>query len=40
MTGETPRIIFLHYWGVGPTELLARGLRTALDKASVSRVAR
>jgi|SRR5438093_3036809 len=40
MTGETPRIIFLHYWGVGPTELLARGLRAALDKTSVSRVAR
>jgi uncharacterized protein DUF1259/chromate resistance exported protein len=32
MTGETPRILFLHYWGVGPTEALARGLRAALDK--------
>lgn len=32
MTGETPRILFLHYWGVGPTEALARGLRAALDR--------
>ena len=23
MTGESPRIMFLHYWGVGPTETLA-----------------
>ena len=32
MTGESPRIVFLHYWGVGPTEALARTLRSALDK--------
>jgi|SRR5882672_4774251 len=32
MTGETPRIMFLHYWGVGSTEALARGLRAALDR--------
>ena len=31
MTGEEPRILFLHYWGVGPTEALAKGLRSALD---------
>ena len=31
MTGESPRVLFLHYWGVGSTEALARGLRTALD---------
>ena len=31
MTGEQPRVMFLHYWGVGPTERLARGLRAALD---------
>jgi len=30
--GETPRIIFLHYWGVGSTESLAKGLRAALDR--------
>ena len=32
MIGETPRIIFLHYWGVGSTESLAKGLRAALDR--------
>jgi len=32
MTGEEPRIMFLHYWGVGRVEDLARGLRTALDQ--------
>jgi hypothetical protein len=32
MTGEEPRIVFLHYWGVGRTEDLARGLRLALDR--------
>ncbi len=32
MTHEEPRIIFLHYWGVGRTEDLARGLRAALDQ--------
>jgi hypothetical protein len=32
MTGENPRIMFLHYWGVGSTADLARGLRAALDK--------
>jgi hypothetical protein len=32
MTNETPRIMFLHFWGVGPTEGLARTLRSALDK--------
>jgi hypothetical protein len=31
MTGEQPRIVFLHYWGVGPTEQLAKGLKAALD---------
>jgi hypothetical protein len=31
MTGENPRIVFLHYWGIGPTEQLAKGLKAALD---------
>jgi hypothetical protein len=31
MTGEQPRVMFLHYWGVGPTEKLAKGLKAALD---------
>ena len=34
MTGESPRILFLHYWGTGSTEALARGLRTALDRTA------
>jgi hypothetical protein len=32
MTMEEPRMMFLHYWGVGPTTDLARTLRSALDK--------
>ena len=32
MAGEEPRVLFLHYWGVGTTESLARGLRAALDE--------
>ena len=32
MTGESPRVIFLHYWGIGPAEQLAKGLRAALDR--------
>jgi len=31
MTEEAPRTIFLHYWGVGATEKLARGVKAALD---------
>jgi Domain of Unknown Function (DUF1259) len=31
MTGEEPRIMFLHYWGLGSAEHLARGSRAALD---------
>lgn len=31
MIDEEPRIFFLHYWGVGPAEQLARGLKAALD---------
>ncbi len=34
MTGEQPRILFLHYWGVGATQDLARGLRAALDRTA------
>lgn len=32
MTLEQPRMMFLHYWGVGPTADLARTLKSALDK--------
>jgi Domain of Unknown Function (DUF1259) len=29
---EEPKIFFLHYWGVGPADKLAKGLKAALDK--------
>ena len=32
MVNENPRIFFLHYWGVGPAEKLAKGLKAALDQ--------
>jgi hypothetical protein len=32
MVGEEPRVVFLHYWGVGAAEGLAKGLRAALDQ--------
>lgn len=32
MVHEQPRVFFLHYWGTGPAESLARGLRAALDE--------
>ena len=32
MVHEQPRIFFLHYWGVGNIEQLAKGLREALDQ--------
>jgi len=31
MTMETPRMMFLHYWGIGATRHLAKGLKAALD---------
>jgi len=31
MTFETPRMLFLHYWGRGKVADLARGLKSALD---------
>ena len=36
MVGEEPRIIFLHYWGVGSAERLAKGVRAALDSGALS----
>jgi hypothetical protein len=32
MVHEKPRIFFLHYWGTGNAEQLAKGLRAALDE--------
>ena len=34
MVHEQPRIFFLHYWGVGNAEQLAKGLRAALDQTA------
>jgi hypothetical protein len=34
MTGEQPRVLFLHFWGVGPAQDLARGVRAALDRTA------
>lgn len=34
MIGEDPRIIFLHYWGLGSSEHLAKALRAALNVTS------
>ncbi len=32
MTGSRPMVIFLHYWGTGPADHLASGVRAALDE--------
>lgn len=37
MVQEQPRIVFLHYWGVGPAPDLARGLKAALDRTGSPR---
>jgi hypothetical protein len=34
MTTEQPRIMFLHYWGIGPAGNLARTLKAALAKTA------
>jgi hypothetical protein len=31
MSMESPKVVFLHYWGVGSTTDLAKGLKSALD---------
>lgn len=40
MVGEVPRMLFIHYWGVGSTAALARGLRAALDRTAAGAGAR
>ncbi len=37
MVHEEPRIFFLHYWGVGQAENLAKGLKAALDQTGKSK---
>lgn len=37
MVQEEPRIFFLHYWGVGPAEKLAKGLKAALNQTGADK---
>jgi hypothetical protein len=37
MVHEQPRIFFLHYWGVGNAEELAKALKAALDKTATKK---
>ncbi|HZX31118.1 MAG TPA: DUF1259 domain-containing protein [Rhodocyclaceae bacterium] len=37
MTGEQPRIMFLHYWGKGKAQDLARAVKQALDSQTLAR---
>ena len=39
MLGDTPRVLFLHYYGRGPAAELAAGFRAALDELGKSRPA-
>jgi phosphotransferase system IIB component len=39
MTFEQPRAMFLHFWGVGPTSDLAKGIKSALDAQAGVRTA-
>ena len=39
MVQEQPRIFFLHYWGVGVAEDLAKGLKAALDQTGKKQAA-
>jgi hypothetical protein len=36
MEAENPKVLFLHYWGLGSTEKLAQGVKTALDQTRQS----
>jgi hypothetical protein len=37
MEGDSPKAIFLHYWGVGPAQTLAEGVKAALEAQKLSR---
>jgi len=39
MVHEQPRIFFLHYWGVGSAEQLAKGLKAALNQTGKNKTA-
>ena len=34
MLDEQPRVFFLHYWGTGPAESLAKTVKAAFDQVS------
>ena len=38
MVHEDPKVFFLHYWGVGNAEKLAKGLKAALSKTGTKAV--
>lgn len=40
LTGTAPVVIFLHYFGVGPTDTLALRVRAAIDNVGKARVRR
>lgn len=40
MTGTEPTVIFLHYWGQGPAEKLAAGVRAAINQTGPNRPSR
>jgi len=37
MLRETPRLFFMHFWGVGPPEKIGEGLKAALSKVATKR---
>jgi hypothetical protein len=40
MTGTEPTVVFLHYWGQGPAEKLAAGVRAAINQTGPNRPSR
>ena len=40
MLFETPRIFFLHFWGVGTPEKLAKGIKEALEQTNIRGIKR
>jgi hypothetical protein len=40
MVHEQPRVFFLHYWGIGSADALARGVKAALDQTGRGRSAK
>jgi hypothetical protein len=40
MTGTSPEVYFLHYWGKGPAQKLATGVKAAIDHLGPDRAAR